>query len=88
MYKLFTQNGTSYEAKATEDNGAKYVSIYEDGKLIFTVSRHYRNSPDMLLFGDDESEISMYWVQLSVEIQANFNQHFNYLNQLNNKQTK
>jgi hypothetical protein len=82
--KLFTSTGIGYHAKATKDNEGKYISIYVDRELLFSVVKYFRNRGNQILFGKEISELPIYDAELAIEISNHFDQHFNYLNQSQN----
>lgn len=81
MKKLFFKNGLYKEAKTTEDTDGKYISIYEDEKLeysIFDGKTPFRNA---VIFANPPEDLPHYVILQQAEIIENFKQYFNNLNQ-------
>jgi len=81
MKKLFLKDGGYVEAKATEDETGKYLSVYEDGKFQYSVFSGKSATRQMILFRDGVTEMYQWELLIAAELVENFNQYFNQLNQ-------
>jgi len=81
MKKLFLKGGAYIEAKATEDETGKYLSVYEDGKFQYSVFSGKSATRQMILFRDGVTEMYQWELLIAAELVENFNQYFNQLNQ-------
>lgn len=82
MKKLFLKGGVGMEAKATNDpNDGKYISVYEDGQLVYSILSGRSATRQMVIFPDGMNELYRWQVLNIAEIIENFDQHFNYLMQ-------
>jgi hypothetical protein len=81
MKKLFLKDGAYVEAKATEDETGKYLSVYEDGKFQYSVFSGKMATRQMVLFGDGITECFQWEIRIIAELVENFNQYFNQMSQ-------
>jgi hypothetical protein len=76
MKKLYFKNGLYKEAAASIDASGKYICIYEEGKLIYSVYEC-----NAVIFVNPPEDLPHYVILQIAEIIENFNQYFNFLNQ-------
>lgn len=82
MKKLFLfKTGLVLNAKTTQDADGQYISIYEDGKLQYSIFRGKTPFRDTVIFGDAPDELQNYVILQMADIIENFNHYFNTLNQ-------
>lgn len=81
MKKLYFKNGLYREASASPDTSGKYICIYEEGKLIYSVYEGNRPMQNAVIFTTPPEDLPHYVILQAAEIIENFNQYFNFLNQ-------
>jgi hypothetical protein len=81
MKKLYFKNGLYKEAKASQDTSGKYICIYEDGVLIYSVYEGNRPMQNSVIFTIPAEDLPHYVILQIAEIIENFNQYYNNINQ-------
>lgn len=85
MKKLFISiNGNSsvaYDCKVSEDYTTKirYISLYEDGCLLFTVAQYKANKGDDILTNSNDNVLSISLAKLAIEISDKFDMYYNFI---------
>jgi len=81
MKKLFFKNGLYHEAKTSQDADGQYISIYEDGKLIYSVFEGRTPFRSSVIFVKPPEDLPQYVILQQAEIIENFKQYYSFLNQ-------
>jgi len=77
--------GVSVDVKLTTGTSAanrpeKFISVYEDKKLLYSVKDGGFNNSDVI-FGDDVNDMPWYMIKIANEIIENFDLYWIMLNQ-------
>jgi hypothetical protein len=79
MKKLFQKNGDYRDAHDSEDHEGRYISLYENNRLLYSIFSGKSAMRQVLILADGITELNLWEVQLIAEIYKNFDQYYNNL---------
>jgi len=79
MEKKLYLSSSSYDATIKELPDRKEIILYEDNKALFSIVRHHRAIKPNTIEFNNHLLVPIYVIELAMEVNKDFNIHFNYL---------
>ncbi len=79
--KLYLKDGMAFDARQSQQPEGRYIAVYEDGLLVYSVLKGGRHNEHKLIISDD-SGLPIYQTMHAVEIYENFEQYYAMLEQI------